>query len=103
MERSNARRVQLDLFYDYRLNVSLYPKWQAFVRDRHRFASIAGALEALPDETMVDGEIIAYGDDVRPSFNVLQNHRAAPGQSSTSTPSTCCRASRMGKVPGSAP
>jgi pimeloyl-ACP methyl ester carboxylesterase len=31
MERPNARRVQLDLFYDYRTNVDLYPKWQAFL------------------------------------------------------------------------
>jgi pimeloyl-ACP methyl ester carboxylesterase len=35
MERPNARRVQLDLFYDYRKNVELYPKWQAFLR-RHQ-------------------------------------------------------------------
>jgi len=35
MERPGARRVQLDLFYDYRANVSLYPKWQEFLR-RHR-------------------------------------------------------------------
>jgi pimeloyl-ACP methyl ester carboxylesterase len=33
MERPAARRVQLDLFYDYRLNVGLYPEWQAFLRD----------------------------------------------------------------------
>jgi pimeloyl-ACP methyl ester carboxylesterase len=32
MERPNARRVHLDLFYDYRTNVPLYPKWQAFLR-----------------------------------------------------------------------
>ena len=32
MERPNARRVQLDLFYDYRTNVTLYPKWQTFLR-----------------------------------------------------------------------
>jgi len=32
MERPNARRVQLDLFYDYRSNVPLYPVWQAFLR-----------------------------------------------------------------------
>lgn len=34
MERPEARRVQLDLFYDYRTNVALYPKWQAFLRER---------------------------------------------------------------------
>jgi len=34
MERANARRVQLDLFYDYRKNVALYPAWQRFLRER---------------------------------------------------------------------
>lgn len=33
MERPNARRVQLDLFYDYRTNVALYPGWQEFLRE----------------------------------------------------------------------
>lgn len=33
MERPNARRVQLDLFYDYRKNVDLYPAWQAHLRE----------------------------------------------------------------------
>jgi pimeloyl-ACP methyl ester carboxylesterase len=32
MERPNARRIQMDLFYDYRTNVELYPKWQEFLR-----------------------------------------------------------------------
>lgn len=34
MERPNARRVQLQLFYDYRTNVALYPEWQRFLRER---------------------------------------------------------------------
>lgn len=34
LEREGARQVQLDFFYDYRTNVELYPKWQAFLRDR---------------------------------------------------------------------
>jgi pimeloyl-ACP methyl ester carboxylesterase len=32
MERPNARRIQMDFFFDYRTNVSLYPKWQEFLR-----------------------------------------------------------------------
>ena len=34
MQRPNAKRVQLDLFYDYRKNVELYPKWQSFLKER---------------------------------------------------------------------
>jgi pimeloyl-ACP methyl ester carboxylesterase len=34
MQRANAVRINLDLFYDYRKNVELYPKWQKFLRDR---------------------------------------------------------------------
>src|ERR671924_289130 len=33
MERPNARQVQMDLFYDYRTNVELYPQWQKFLRE----------------------------------------------------------------------
>ncbi len=34
MERPHARRVQLDLFFDYRKNVELYPEWQKLLRER---------------------------------------------------------------------
>ena len=34
MERPEARKVQMDLFYDYRTNVPLYPQWQEFLRTR---------------------------------------------------------------------
>jgi pimeloyl-ACP methyl ester carboxylesterase len=32
IQKPNGRRIQLDLFYDYRTNVALYPKWQAFLK-----------------------------------------------------------------------
>lgn len=31
LQKANGRRIQLDLFYDYRTNVALYPKWQSFL------------------------------------------------------------------------
>ena len=34
LERPGSARIQLDLFYDYRTNVELYPAWQAFLRER---------------------------------------------------------------------
>jgi pimeloyl-ACP methyl ester carboxylesterase len=34
LARPNAHRVQLDLFYDYRTNVALYPKSQEFLRSQ---------------------------------------------------------------------
>ena len=33
MQRPHAERINLDLFYDYRKNVELYPQWQAFLRE----------------------------------------------------------------------
>ena len=33
LERPGARKAQLDLLYDYRTNVELYPRWQAFLRE----------------------------------------------------------------------
>jgi pimeloyl-ACP methyl ester carboxylesterase len=34
LARPDAERLNLDLFYDYRTNVPLYPAWQAFLRER---------------------------------------------------------------------
>jgi pimeloyl-ACP methyl ester carboxylesterase len=34
MQRPHSVRMNLDLFYDYRTNVALYPVWQKFLRDR---------------------------------------------------------------------
>jgi len=32
LQKPHGRQIQLDLFYDYRNNVVLYPKWQQFLR-----------------------------------------------------------------------
>lgn len=42
-----------------------------------RYPSVLGGLAKLPNETVIDGELIAFDDEGRPSFHALQNYAAS--------------------------
>src|SRR3954467_5990170 len=43
-----------------------------------RYSAVVKALGKLPDNTVVDGEVVAFDQEGRPSFNALQNYGSAP-------------------------
>jgi DNA ligase D-like protein (predicted ligase) len=42
-----------------------------------RYPGVVKGLANMPDNTVIDGEVIAFDDDGRPSFNALQNYGSA--------------------------
>lgn len=44
-----------------------------------RYPGVMQGLAKLSDETVIDGEVVAFDSEGKPSFNALQNYGSAPG------------------------
>ena len=83
---ADAERWEYQLKFDGYRAVAFRSGGRTHLRSRKdndfsvRYPDVVRALAKLPDETVIDGEVIALDEDGRPSFNVLQNH--ASGQAS---------------------
>ena len=55
--------------------VTLYSRRKNVLNQK--FGYIAEALEGLPDETVLDGELVGLDEQVISSFNLLQNFKSA--------------------------
>src|ERR1700738_1160159 len=73
---------QYDLRCDASRALATKPGGKIQLRSRNdndfslRYPAIARALSSLPNETVVDGEVVALDQSGKPSFNTLQNHAA---------------------------
>lgn len=60
--------------------VTLYSRRKNVLNQK--FGYIAEALEGLPDETVLDGELVGLDEQGISSFNMLQNFKSAEKQNS---------------------
>jgi DNA ligase D-like protein (predicted ligase) len=68
-----------ELKHDGYRAIAFKSRGQLYLRSRNnkdfadRYPGIVSGLAGLPDETVIDGEVVAFDESGRPSFNVLQN------------------------------
>jgi ATP-dependent DNA ligase len=58
--------------------VTLYSRLANSLNEKHPY--IVEALNDLPNDTVIDGELIALDDDGRASFSLMQNFKSAAGR-----------------------
>lgn len=80
----DSHRWVYELKLDGYRAIAFKMKGQVYLRSRNdndfslRYPAVVAGLSGLPDETVIDGEIVAFDEQGRPSFNVLQNYGSAP-------------------------
>jgi DNA ligase D-like protein (predicted ligase)/DNA ligase D-like protein (predicted polymerase) len=82
--RTNALPEGKDWLYEIKLDgcraLAIKSRGKVQLRSQHdndfnaKYPQIASALADLPDDTVLDGEVVALDEDVKPSFNRLQNY-----------------------------
>ena len=81
----DPRRWTYQLKLDGYRAIAYKTRGKVYLRSRNdndfslRYPAVVEGLAGLPDETVIDGEVVAFDEDGRPSFHVLQNY----GSSST--------------------
>jgi bifunctional non-homologous end joining protein LigD len=77
---NDGNRWQYQLKFDGYRAIAFKTGGKVHLRSRNdndfsiRYSNVVKGLAKLPDETVIDGEVIALDDDGRPSFNILQNY-----------------------------
>ena len=82
----DPRRWAYQLKLDGYRAIAFKTRGKVYLRSRNdndfsvRYPAVVEGLAGLPDETVIDGEVVAFDETGRPSFNVLQNYgsSAAP-------------------------
>ena len=77
---NDGERWEYQLKFDGYLAIAFKTGGRVHLRSRNdndfsgRYAGVVKGLAKLPNETVIDGEVIALDDEGRPSFNILQKY-----------------------------